>query len=925
MNPLKQLLEQGQSFWFDQMRRSLVTTGELARMVREDGLRGMTSNPTIFDKAIGDAKEYDEQIEELVASGLSAPHVMTELMLTDIQMAADVLRPVFDSAGGHDGFISLEVPPALAGDTQATIEAARDLHARAARPNVMIKVPATEQGLPAIEQLLYEGLNINITLMFSMRHYEAVAQAFVRALQRRLAERKPIDHIASVASFFVSRVDTLVDRMLDERAQNAPTPTERERLLALRGRAAVANAKLAYERFLEIFHAFDGPFAALQSAGARRQRPLWASTGTKNPAYSDVLYIEELIGPETVSTMPDQTIAAFRDHGEVAETINLGLDQAHQLVAELSMVGIDLDQVGEQLQQEGVAAFEKSFDDLLDTIEKKVEAVARRRGVRSARLGAELEGAVTRRLRDWDKEGAAERLWRGDGTLWNAAPQEASRWLGWLPVVEEMRGRAGDLSAFTADVRRDGLTQSVVLGMGGSSLCPEVLARSFGGETASLEVIDTTHPDALRAALGRLDLSRTLVVVSSKSGTTLETRCQMDLLWERMGTAGIAERGRHFVAITDAGTELEKAASERGFRRVFVNRGDIGGRYSALSFFGLVPAALLGVDVAALLGRAASVAAQCGGGVPAARNPGLWLGAVLGEAAHAGCDKLTILASPGIAAFGLWAEQLVAESTGKLGRGIVPVAGEPRGPASEYGEDRMFVQVFLEGETQDSALCDNLEEAGHSVVRLPLRDRLDLGGQFLLWEIAVAMAGQILEINPFDQPNVQESKDNTRRVLSEWSAARANEEQKTGGEDGLTSLLDDLSPGCYFAVQAYLAPDPRVEQAVDELRSAVRRRFGVATTFGWGPRFLHSTGQLHKGGPDTGVFLQLTDSPAEDLAVPGQPYGFRTLIAAQAEGDLESLRAHQRRAARIQLAGDPAQAISRLAEAAAVPAAAGTR
>jgi transaldolase len=368
MNSLQLLASLGQSFWMDEMSRGLIISGRLARLVREDGLRGMTSNPTIFARAIGSGDDYEDQLRGLVGSGASAEDAALELMLTDIRLAADELREVHDEAGGHDGFVSIEVPAEVAADTPAMIEWGRRLNREVGRPNVMIKVPATAAGIPAIEQLLYEKINVNITLMFSIRHYEEVASAFLSGLGRRSQEGLEVDRIASVASFFVSRVDTLVDGMIDERQSDA-SGTVAQHLASLRGRAAVANAKVAYSRFLELFGGEQ--FAPLRSAGARPQRPLWASLGAKDPAYSDVKYVEALIGPDTVSTMPETTADAFRDHGRVADTLTEDLDAARSIVADLADIGIDLDEVGDRLQAQGVNLFTQSHQTMAQTVKER--------------------------------------------------------------------------------------------------------------------------------------------------------------------------------------------------------------------------------------------------------------------------------------------------------------------------------------------------------------------------------------------------------------------------------------------------------------------------------------------------------------------------------------------------------------------------
>ncbi len=376
VNPMVAIVEQGQSIWLDYITRKLVREGELERLIEEDGLRGMTSNPTIFQKAIADGDAYDEQIKELVRAGKSAGEIFEALAIKDIQDACDLFRPVYDRTEGLDGMVSIEVSPSLARDTEGTLVEARRLWRTVARPNVMIKVPGTVEGAPAVEQLLSEGINVNITLLFSGQNHERVMWNYINALERRAAAGQPVDRISSVASFFVSRVDTLVDKLLEGKIEEAAGDAARqERLRGLLGKAAIANAKLAYARFREIFG--DERFAKLKAKGAKVQRPLWASTSTKNPAYRDVIYVEELIGPDTVNTLPPATIEAFQDHGVVRRTIDEGLDEARATMAALAEAGIDIVAATAQLEDEGVASFAKSYDELIAGVEKKRQEMER--------------------------------------------------------------------------------------------------------------------------------------------------------------------------------------------------------------------------------------------------------------------------------------------------------------------------------------------------------------------------------------------------------------------------------------------------------------------------------------------------------------------------------------------------------------------
>lgn len=478
------------------------------------------------------------------------------------------------------------------------------------------------------------------------------------------------------------------------------------------------------------------------------------------------------------------------------------------------------------------------------------------------------------------------RVWRRDHTVWGRGPREVVDRLGWLTLPRAMEGQLAELEEFAAACAAEGLTTAVLCGMGGSSLAPEVLRSVFGVAPGRLDVLvlDSTHPHQVLAVDRAVDPDRALFLIFSKSGTTAETLAHLAHFWDRVPD------GSRFVAVTDPGTPLASLAARRGFRRVFVHPPDVGGRYAALSPVGLVPGALLGVDLGGLLRRAREAARACGPEVPAPDNPGAWLGAWVGEAARAGRDKLTLVLEPRFAPFGLWVEQLVAESTGKEGRGVVPVVGEDPGPAQAYGEDRLFV-VLGGGRLRDA--LDPLASSGHPVLHLPLEEPLWLGGEFFRWELAVAVAGHVLGIHPFDQPDVERTKAATRRFLEEgtprveWGDPRA--------------LLGTVRPGDYVAVQAFVPRTEAWERRLQAIRLGLRDRLRVATTVGFGPRFLHSTGQLHKGGPPTGVFLQVVEEPREDVPVPGAGHTFGQLLLAQAAGDLHALLAAGRRAARVRV------------------------
>jgi len=895
VNPnLRKLADAGTSPWLDLLRRTLVEKGELRRMIDEDSLRGVTSNPSIFEKAIVGSDDYDEELVALAEEQLGAQAIYERIAIKDVQLACDVLRDTWESCNHQDGFVSLEVLPDMAHDEQRSIDGARSYWKRVSRPNVMIKIPGTPEGVGAIEQAIYEGINVNVTLLFSVEAYEKVAEAYLTGLERRHAEGKALN-VGSVASFFVSRIDTAADQRLEQLGRED-----------LCGRAAIANARRAYQSFERIFS--GGRWDALRHAGAHVQRPLWASTGVKNPRYSDTMYVDELVAAHTVNTMPLSTLMAVADHGNVSGPT--AQRDPQQDIDALAEAGVDLAVITDQLLIDGVDQFEQAMHRLLAGIEERRQAVMTGKPPAiEARLPSELAQPVADRVARAGTENVAQRVWRKDPSLWGGtadSPEITDR-LGWLTVSETMLEQAPALEAFVRECRDAGYTDAVLLGMGGSSLGPEVIRRSFSEVPGGLrlQVLDSTHPDAIRRVENSIKIDKTLFIVSSKSGGTVETLSHYHHFRAKAGP-------EQFCVVTDPGSPLQTLAADDGLRHAFLNPSDIGGRYSVLSYFGLVPAALMGVNVEALLHRCQVAEQNCAHYDSSQNNSGLWLGAVLGELALHGRDKLTFIVSPPIESFGLWVEQLIAESTGKHGRGMLPVADEPLGEPEDYGEDRVFIYLRHEDEPVE-ALDDavhKLADAGHPTLTLPTHGAADLGRVFFLAEFAVAVAGWALEINPFDQPNVQEAKDATKRVLD----SGALPEIESASDEALGALLADAAPPHYVAVMGYLAPTEGLVEAIAELRTAIRAKTRAAVTFGYGPRFLHSTGQLHKGGPPAGHFLQLVDEPLTDDEIPGSAYSFQTLIAAQSAGDLQTLRAHELPAERVRLGSDTAAAVRELTQ-----------
>jgi transaldolase / glucose-6-phosphate isomerase len=934
LNPLKELAKYGQSVWLDYIRRSLLTSGELQRLIDEDGLRGMTSNPSIFEKAITGSTDYADFLKSLDSRPeLNATQRYEMLAVRDIQDAADILRPVYEKTKRRDGYVSLEVSPLLGRDTQGSISEARRLWKEVKRENVMIKVPGTLEGLPAIQQLLSEGININITLLFAQEMYEKVAQAYITALETLAKNGGDVSKMGSVASFFVSRIDTSVDKTVNEKLKTAAKPEGITLLKGLLGKVAIANAKMAYARYQEIF---SGPrWQALVAKGAQTQRLLWASTSTKNPNYRDVMYVEELIGQDTVDTIPPATFDAFRDHGNARASLTEDVDAARETMHKLERAGISMKQVTDDLVEDGVKLFADAFEKLIAAVESTMKQPPKAKtDMQTYSLPAGFDNEVKKTLEEWTSAGKMRRLWARDATLWTNTDE--SKWLGWLGVTEDQIMQARQLEQIAQEVKAQKFTHALLLGMGGSSLCPEVLRKTFGKIDGfpELHVLDSTDPAEIKSVESKIDIKRTLFIVSSKSGTTLEPNIFKEYFFERVkNVSGAESAGKQFIAITDPGSKLEEVAAKDKFRHVFHGVPSIGGRYSALSDFGLVPGAVMGLDVHKFLDRTEEMVEACASSVPVKQNPGAVLGAILGTLAKNGRDKVTLITSPGIHDLGAWLEQLLAESTGKQGKGLIPVDREEIGAPEVYGNDRVFAYVRLESapDKDQDAKVAALEKAGNPVVRMALRDTYDLGQSFFRWEIATAVAGSVIGINAFNQPDVEASKVATRNLTDQYEKTGSLPEEKPILEErGIKLFADEKNAaalasaagkdkslaayvrahiararsGDYFATLAYIEMNDANEASLQKIRHAVRDKKRVATCLGFGPRFLHSTGQAYKGGPNSGVFLQITCDDAADLQVPGQKYTFGVVKAAQARGDFAVLAERNRRALRVHLGKD---------------------
>ncbi|HEY5730811.1 MAG TPA: bifunctional transaldolase/phosoglucose isomerase [Anaerolineales bacterium] len=893
---IKKLTQLGQSIWYDNIERKLLENGGLQAMIERGEIRGVTSNPSIFNAAIAKSNDYDSALTPLAWAGWDAEKIFWQLAIEDIKATCDVFMPLYEESNGGDGYVSLEVSPYLAHDTDATAAQAQQLWARVARKNLMVKIPATKAGIPAIRKAIAAGVNVNVTLIFSLARYAEVMDAYLSGLEDRAALGHSIDHVASVASFFVSRVDSKIDPQLPD---NSP----------LKGKAAIANAKLAYDLYHQTF--VGRRWENLKVKSARVQRPLWASTSTKNPAYPDTIYVDELIGPETVNTVPPATLESFKDHGNASMSLVRNLNESENAIKELEAMGISMDVVTQELEDEGVKAFENAFTQLLDTID------ARRMSATSS-LGS-LADSISKRIASLEADSVTARIWKHDPTLWakdEAGQNEVKIRLGWLDSTDKARKKFKEYQAFAKQVQDEKIDRALVLGMGGSSLTAEVfsslLAAAKINAPLSLAILDSTDPEQVALAAEQCPPDKSLYIVASKSGGTAEVMAAFDYFWKLS-----KKDGSRFIATTDPGTSLEALARRRNFRKIFSSDEFVGGRFSALTDFGLIPAALLGVDLNHLLDRADWMRHQCDEHVPAARNPGLALGAVIGEAALRSRDKLTILTDAPLSAFAGWVEQIVAESSGKDGKGILPVPLEPLGEVKSYGKDRVFVYLRQIGEHDEAVTA--LQKAGHPVIQLPINSFYEMGAEMYRWEVATAVACHVLGVNAFDQPNVESSKKITKAKIAEYQKkGKLKEDKPAWKKDGamvfsptavtgaslkmvLNGFLKKANAGGYVAVNAYLPRNGEMIEALQTMRVAIRSKTGNAVTAGFGPRFQHSTGQFHKGGIKDGLFIVVTAEPEKDIDIPTQGLTFGTLIRAQALGDYEALIEAKRKVIRIHL------------------------
>ncbi len=913
MSIIEETRNLGQSIWLDYIRRDLIESGELRRAVEAGEIYGVTSNPSIFQSAISSSELYSSDIRRMAQAEWTPYKIFDRIAIDDIRAAADVFLPLYESTNGLDGYVSIEVNPELANDTVATQREAHRLWEEINRPNVMIKIPATKAGIPAIEATIDAGINVNVTLIFSLERYAEVMEAYLRGLESRHGRGEALGHVASVASFFISRVDSTVDAKLEEIVRREGS--EADRAVSLMGKAAIANAKLAYAQFEGVF--YTERFKELENAGARYQRPLWASTSTKNPAFPDTYYVDTLIGLHTVNTVPQNTLEAYYDHGKASASLKEDISGARAQLQAIEALGISMDEVTADLEREGVEKFAAAFNALLDSLEERAQ------GFRDEM--APLIPALGEALTQLEVEEVGRRIWGQDPTLWTSRSDELDEVrhrLGWLTLPQSMRDQIGDLQALAEELTSQGFKQAVLMAMGGSSLATDVLQRTLAKpDPYELIVLDSTDPESVQAVMKAIEIEKTLFIVGSKSGGTEEPLRMLDAFWAQANEELGDKANEHFLVLTDPGSHLEALAQERRFRKTISTPADVGGRYSALTPFALFPASLMGLNPGGFLTGADKMARSCGPNVPAAANPGLYLGAALGVAHRAGRDKVTFIADPEVEPFADWIEQLLAESSGKSGKGITPIVGEPVGSGAAYGGDRMLVYLRVSGDFDRR--MKGWQKAGTPIlIQDVTMNEAGFGAAFFQWEFAVAVACHTLGVNAFNQPNVQSAKSATVELLKRYEkkgdfpkADRLYEdddlilrgdrsmfdEDPATLEGILESLLKDAQGKGALGLLLYLPQTGSMEKTLASIRRHIRDRLGIATLHGFGPRYLHSTGQLHKGGENHAVYVLITSQRQKDVPIPGFAYGFAVLQEAQAVGDVHALREAGRSVLHVEL------------------------
>ncbi|MCX7905237.1 MAG: bifunctional transaldolase/phosoglucose isomerase [Elusimicrobiales bacterium] len=885
----------GQSIWLDSISRNMILNGTLANMIEKYDIVGLTSNPTIFENAIVKSNLYDNSIEIAAKKFTNIQDIAYSLMIEDIQRACDLFKSVYEKTSGTDGFVSIEIPPTL-NEINSIIECATKIWEIVNRENLMIKIPATENGITAGEKLLKMGINVNMTLIFSPKIYDKVTEAYLSAVKWRV-ENKIQGNIFSVASFFVSRIDTELTNIFSNIINSINDTEKINEINKLKGKAAVAVSLLIYEIYLKKFHSND--FKKYEELGIKPQKLLWASTSTKEPNIKDSFYLDELCLPYTIATAPQHTIYSFFEHGKINdEKIETRISQAHYIYEKIISLGIDWEKIYEKLLSEGIKKFIESYNNILKAIETKIKNISLQK------LTMQIYNVSLEELLDKiEKENFIKRIFSKDTTLWKKDTQNAKiikNSLGWLELPNKMKEKLPEIESFRQEIIKEGYKDVLLLGMGGSSLASEVIVNIFGqNKKIKFHVLDSTNPDWINKITKNIKIEKTLFIVSSKSGTTLETISHFKYFFNLLKTK-TKKAGKNFIAITDKDTPLEKIAIKYKFRKIFINPSDIGGRFSVFSYFGLVPASFTQANLSKLITNAQNAMSE----LNKDNSPAIVLGAFLGLSYLNGKDKLTLVVPKKLQRFGLWIEQLIAESTGKEGKGILPIIDYEIYEPSSYSNDRCFVAITLKNFPENEEKINQIIKSGHPLLKIYLDDVYDIAKEFYRWEIATALCGHIMKINPFDQPDVQFTKEFTQKILksknffnlspqiknSSFEIYTANT-SKIEKDDSLSwYILKNTSEDGYIAFCLYLDENNKNIKFFEEIKQNILKKTSIPTIIVYGPRYLHSIGQLFKGGKNSGTFIILTSKPKKDIKILGESLSFNKICVSQAKGDFLAMK-----------------------------------
>lgn len=899
------LHEFGQSVWLDNIRRGLIKNGQLAKEIERGVIRGITSNPSIFCKAIKDSHDYDNALTSMALSCINEEEIFFQLMVEDIRDAADLFRDLYVKSGGNDGFVCLEINPYFAHDACKTIEQAKQIWKAVNRPNLMIKIPATDEILPVITNLTAAGINLNLTLIFSPEKYKKCAYAYIDGLRKRMENGDSLEKIRSVASVFVSRADTKTDTLLIEKGVSSQN---------LLGKTGIRTAQRIYNISIDIFG--DDNFDDIKAAGGKAQRVLWASTSTKNPLYKPTYYVEALVGSDTVTTLTPVTLDSLMKSSNIRPVLPVLDSEIDEFFVSLEKTGINIQDVYLQLEDEGISGFTFDYSEALSSIKSHCKLIRNRIG----KLNDLLVSAYER----FNQESIMRRIFSKDPTVWTydtTAFSEIRNRLGWLDTYKNTEGNIPDYISLRNKLKKEQISKIILLGTEESSLAAEVIAKIFDKESdIKLQVVDTTDPVQITEIRKSLDLKETIFIVCSKSGASIEINSLLRYFYEITSDYFGENAGKRFIAITDPGSRLETVAEDLGFRQLFLSDPSSGGRFSALTPFGIIPAILIGLDPQRITPKVREMMLNCSPSLPAYRNEGLSLGIFIGAAAEIGKDKLTIISDPSFEPFTIWIEQLIAQSSGKNGKGIIPVINEPQLQGRPYAEDRVF--VYINSDNSHAAEISQIKKQGHPVYEILIDDQYDLFGEFYRWETAAAAACAILGVNPFDHPDALASKTLTNAKLAEYRENRSLSDMQAVWSDNnievftncpsenvfenesyndiITNFIKQADAGKnYIAINAFLPQNEEMLIWLQKLRKTLLECTGCATTIGFGPRFLHTAGQLHKGGANLGYFIQVAADYNEDTAIPDEIYGFKILERAQALAEIECLRDRERKVIQI--------------------------